>query len=178
MKKTNRSRSTGRLFLSVLVLLLFLGALAAWAQEGEGSGGAKVPSSTCLSGMKWTGGNEGSPEMHPGGDCISCHARGEGPRFLAAGTVYQQLDEPNDCYGVKGVVVQVTDAKNKVYKMTSNASGNFNVRRGGPITFPIRVKLFFNGRESAMATPQMTANCAACHTAAGANGAPGRVVAP
>ncbi len=106
--------------------------------------------------------------MVKSGNCISCHARGEGPRFLAAGTVYQQLDEPDDCYGVKGVVVQLTDAKNKVYKMTSNAAGNFTLRRGGPLAFPI----------GGMTAPQMTASCAACHTASGANGAPGRVVAP
>ena len=29
-----------------------------------------------------------------------------------------------------------------------------------------------------MATPQSTGNCASCHTAKGANGAPGRIVAP
>ena len=39
--------------------------------------------------MKWTVGDRESPEMHPGRSCIDCHAKGEGPRFLVAGTVYQ-----------------------------------------------------------------------------------------
>ncbi len=31
---------------------------------------------TCTSNQHWTGGNEESPNMHPGGACINCHSRG------------------------------------------------------------------------------------------------------
>jgi len=171
-------------FRTVLVLaaacFLWLAALVpAWAEEGEGTGGVKVPASTCLSGMKWTGGNEGSAEMHPGASCIDCHAKGEGPKFIVAGTVYQDVAERNDCYGVQGVVVQITDAKGKVIRMTTNRAGNFTLRtRGNAITFPYTAKVLFQGREAEMATPQSTGNCASCHTAKGENGAPGRVIAP
>ena len=133
----------------------------------------------CLTGMKWTDGDEGSPDMHPGRSCIDCHALGEGPRFIIAGTVFRQLNEPNDTYGVKGVVVQLTDAKGKVIRLTTNTSGNFMLRaRGNPIAFPFTAKVLFQGREAEMATPQSTGNCAACHTAKGEHGAPGRIVAP
>ena len=169
---------------SVLAATLFalswvLPGPAALAEESEGTTGTKVPQSTCLSGMQWKAGDEGSPEMHPGWNCISCHAQGEGPRFIVAGTVYQQLDEPNDCYGVEGVVVQLTDAKGKVIRLTTNLAGNFAARaRSGSIAFPITAKVLYKGNESVMASPQSTGNCAQCHTAKGRNGAPGRIVAP
>jgi hypothetical protein len=133
----------------------------------------------CLTGMKWTNGDEGSPDMHPGRSCIDCHASGEGPRFIVAGTVFRELNEPSDTYGVRGVVVQLTDAKDKVIRLTTNAAGNFMLRaRGNPIALPFTAKVLFKGREAEMATPQSTGNCAACHTARGENGAPGRIVAP
>ena len=37
------------------------------------SSGTTAADSTCKSGVKWTGGDQESPEMHPGGDCIACH---------------------------------------------------------------------------------------------------------
>jgi hypothetical protein len=157
-------------------LLLVFSGLGAAAEESENTSGTKVPTSTCLSGMKWTGGDEGSPEMHPGRSCVDCHATGEGPRFTIAGTVYRQLGEPNDCYGAAGVVVQVTDARGKVLRLTTNLAGNFFARAA--VSFPLSAKVLFKGRESGMATRQQTGNCARCHTAEGANGAPGRIVAP
>jgi hypothetical protein len=133
----------------------------------------------CLTGMKWTGGDEGSPDMHPGRSCIDCHARGEGPRFVVAGTVFRQLGEPNDTYGVRGAVVQLTDAKGNVVRLTTSTAGNFMLRaRGNPIAFPFTAKVFYQGRESEMVTPQSSGNCAACHTPKGGNGAPGRIIAP
>jgi cytochrome c553 len=164
-------------FLGVLFLFLVLGM--AWAQEGGAPNGTKVSTSTCLSGVKWTAGDQESPEMHPGRSCIDCHAKGEGPKFIVAGTVYQQLTEPDDCYGVEGVVVQLTDSKGMLFKMTSNKAGNFYLRaRGTTIAFPFTAKVIFKGKENEMGTPQSTGNCASCHTATGANDAPGRVIIP
>jgi hypothetical protein len=171
--------------------LAMLGAAAAlavfvpsdtWSEEGENDGegsGAKVPSSECVSGLKWTGGDEGSPQMHPGRGCIACHAQGEGPRFIAAGTVFRQIDEPDDCFGVPGVVVLLTDASGKVFRMTTNQAGNFMLRqRGNVISFPLHARLQFMGKERRMLGPKQTANCASCHTSTGENGAPGRMMAP
>ena len=165
-------------------ILLLLGTGIACAEGGEGTpsgatSGTTVAKGACLSGMKWTGGDAESPEMHPGSDCIACHASGEGPRFLVAGTVYQKLDEPIDCYGVEGAVVRLTDAKGKLITLTTNRAGNFMLRtRGNVIAMPFTAKVMFKGKERAMATPQSAANCAGCHTAKGAAGAPGRIILP
>ena len=153
-----------------------------WSEEGEKEGegtGTKVPSSTCLSGMQWTGGEEGSPEMHPGKNCISCHSQGEGPRYLVAGTVFRRINEADDCYGVPGVTVILTDAKGKIIRLATNRAGNFTLReRGNAISFPIHAALQLEGKERKMLGPKRIANCAACHTSSGANGAPGRIMAP
>jgi cytochrome c553 len=173
MKHGNRTA----LILAAASLLWLAGVATAWA-EGE-AGGTKVAASTCLSGMKWTAGDEGSQEMYPGRSCIDCHAQGEGPKFLVAGTVYRELGESDDCYGRDGVVVQLTDAKGKVIRMTTNKAGNFTLgARGNSIAFPFAAKVLFQGREAEMVTPQSTGNCATCHTAKGENGAPGRIIAP
>jgi hypothetical protein len=151
----------------------------AWAEEGEDSGPTKVPTSACISGLKWTAGNEGSAEMHPGMSCIDCHAKAGGPKFIVAGTVYRQLNEPGNCYGVEGAVVQLTDAKGKVLKLKTNRAGNFALAaRGNTIAFPFTAKVLFEGREKPMGTPQSSGNCLTCHTVQGVNGAPGRIIAP
>jgi mono/diheme cytochrome c family protein len=153
-------------------------AVLASAQASTGSSTAGT-TGACLSGVQWTRGDSESPEMHPGRSCIDCHSKGEGPRFLAAGTVFQALTEPDDCYGVKGVVVQITDAKGQVLAVTTNASGNFFFGgRGMSITFPIAAKLISGGTTREMGSEQSTGNCGTCHTAKGANGAPGRIIAP
>jgi hypothetical protein len=127
----------------------------------------------------WTRGDEESPEMHPGLSCIDCHARGEGPKFIIAGTVFQSISEADDVYGVPGAVVQITDAKGKVRKLTTNASGNFFLKAwGNSVSMPFTAKVIYKGNENAMATPQSSGNCAACHTAQGLNGAPGRIIVP
>jgi hypothetical protein len=162
-------------------LLMFSTSLPLTAEEGESEAtGTVVPASTCLSGMKWTGGNEGSAQMHPGGNCIVCHSSGEGPRFVVAGTVYRQMNEKTDCYGVQGAVVTLTDATGAVVRLTTNKAGNFMSRGRGKehLTMPYTAKVVFHGVERAMGTPQSTGNCAACHTAQGANGAPGRIIVP
>ena len=160
--------------------LLLSATAVVLAQENEsGAFGTVVPKTTCLSGMKWTNGNAGSPEMHPGSSCIDCHSSSEGPRFIVAGTVYQKFDEPNDCYGVEGVVVQITDAKGKVTRLTTNLAGNFTASaRAFSFTMPIKVKIIYKDKERAMMTAQSTGNCLSCHTARGANGAPGRIIIP
>ncbi len=159
-------KRVGRAALAAAVMLLF----AAGSATAEQSGTA---------GKTWTGGDSESPEMHPGLSCIGCHAKGEGPRFVIAGTVFQNISEKDDVYGVPGAVVQITDAKGKVRKLTTNASGNFSLRAwGNTIALPFTAKVMYKGNENAMGTPQSTGDCAACHTAQGMKGAPGRIIVP
>lgn len=87
-----------------------------------------VDTATCSSGLLWTGGDDeenAGPEMNPGQDCIACHASGEGPHYTVAGTVMGAYGDPDDCLGVEGVTVAITDADGVVTELTSNASGNF-----------------------------------------------------
>ncbi len=186
---SRRTPSSGTKRLIALAALACLAAIAGAGflfAAGSGSGEApvgipsrfiaKVPGT---SGWKWVGGDRESPFMHPGLDCIGCHARGEGPRFFAAGTVYQKMNENNDILGVPGLVVALTDANGSVQKLETNAAGNFSLRdRGSAMVFPLSAKVVWNGKERAMGSPLTVANCMLCHTAAGTGGAPGRIIVP
>jgi hypothetical protein len=130
------------------------------------------------SGLKWIGGDSESSFMRPGRDCIACHAKGEGPRFQVAGTVYTNIDEKDDYFGVEGVVVRVTDAKGTQASFTTNKAGNFYSGRGASLSLPLSVKVLKDKAENAMGSPAPVGDCASCHTAKGANGAPGRILAP
>lgn len=163
-----------------LILLLaafaLVAALSIAAEEGEAPTAMYGPSSGAA-GLKWIGGNSGSPFMNPGMDCIGCHSTGEGPRFAIAGTVYAKIDEKNLDLGVEGVTVEVTDAKGQVVKMTTNKSGNFYERRVN-LAFPIKAKIIYKGKTREMYGARPTGDCAACHTQSGRNGAPGRIALP
>jgi hypothetical protein len=131
----------------------------------------------CSTGEVWTGGNEESPLMHPGGDCIGCHeSEGEGPHFTIAGTVMGDAAEPDDCYGVEGVTVRITGADEAVEEVVTNAAGNFFF--SGAVAFPYNIEIERGGVTGAMAAAQSEGSCGVCHTEIGENGAPGRVVAP
>ncbi len=168
---------------AVVMLLLLAGPSVGRAQEDEeGEGGsmtAAVATSACLSGMRWTGGNEGSPLMRPGGNCIACHASGEGLQFAVSGTVYAGAAEADDCFGVSGATVRLTDSKGKVLSVETNKAGNFFVGARGPVlAMPFTAKVIFKGSERRMFAPKSSGNCMSCHTSKGANGAPGRIMVP
>jgi hypothetical protein len=137
----------------------------------------------CTSGVHWKGGG-GSPSMNPGKPCLSCHGQsGSGaPSFIIAGTVYPTGHEPDLCDGVNGsnqVTVVVTDAKGKVWNLPVNSAGNFyQPGSAGSVAFPIHAKVTRAGKERDMFGAQSTGDCNGCHTQAGANGAPGRIVEP
>lgn len=164
-------------------LLLLASACVIEEHDEEGEDGplvAEVSSEQCNAGLRWVGGDEESTRMHPGGDCIGCHAsRGEGPRYLVAGTVFEMLDEPDDCFGLEGVTVEITDAEGRTWSLPTNDAGNFFLAaQDGPVAMPYRAALVAEGVRAEMATPQSTGSCATCHTATGAQGAPGRIIAP
>lgn len=164
------------------VSFVYLSAVVGLAGCGDGSENLKtVSTSVCASGKRWEGGDQGSEFMHPGRDCIKCHTeRGEGRDFVLAGTVQQTLTEADECAGVEGVQVEITDANKKTYTLTTNASGNFFLERGkaSGFTFPFTARVTNQGRVNEMTTAQSTGQCASCHTPEGLNDAPGRIQAP
>jgi len=154
-------------------------ALVASCTESEDEeGGGAVADARCATGLRWAGGDAESPLMHPGADCIGCHASGEGPEFVVAGTVQAAIDDPTDCYGVPGAAVTITDATGKSVATTTNEAGNFYVDARDALVMPIAAVVELDGRLRSMTAQQMTGACASCHTATGASGAPGRILAP
>jgi hypothetical protein len=135
--------------------------------------------STCTSGLVWTGGNHGSPSMHPGHACVDCHSREDAPQWTIAGTVYPSLHEEDDCDGTRGgLKVVVTDATGRSLTLAVNNAGNFYTNQS--VTFPIHAKVVnaATGAETAMTDAQSSGDCNGCHTATGASSAPGRITAP
>lgn len=169
-----------------------LAVFATWIEAGMPPGVCEeIPDDTftgptvCSSGTQWTQGNHGSSSMHPGRDCIGCHAdEGEGPRFWVAGTVYPTGHEPNDCNGTpkaQGLTVEVTDANGLVYKLATNTAGNFYLQRrtSNPFVFPYTARVVdVDGNARAMSGPQTVGDCNTCHSVDGDQDAPGRIAAP
>jgi hypothetical protein len=138
----------------------------------------------CTSGMMWTGGNSGSADMHPGGACDTCHKLGgsaSGYEFDIAGTVYPTAHEPDDCNGVAGATIVITDAKGAAHTITVNSAGNFyhfDYLGVGAIATPYTAKVVMGTAERPMLTPQTSGDCNSCHTESGTLNAPGRVMTP
>jgi hypothetical protein len=120
----------------------------------------------------YTGGT--GPTMEPGLNCAECH----GGTLSIDGTVYKTGHEPDGCDGVNatGLTVVITDSTNDKITLTPNAVGNFYYLPS--INPPITATVTYNGKTTAMTTPQMVTDCNSCHTEEGANGAPGRIVLP
>lgn len=168
-----------------------IAAFRAWVEQGMPEGGCNEPVDSgtdpydtpvvCSSERRWTGGNEESPLMRPGGACIRCHEdEDEGPRFVVAGTVYPTPHEPNDCYGVSsgtGAEVVVIDAAGVETRLPVNASGNFFLEDSS-IQLPYRARVEHEGRVRVMVEAQTSGDCNGCHTEAGSDNAPGRVFLP
>lgn len=154
--------------------------------SGNGTSGISFDTpSVCTSNTFWTRGDRGSSLMHPGMACVDCHKNGgkekdddDKPIFSIAGTVYPTGHEPDDCNGVAagGVQVVITDANGRTLTLPINAAGNFSSEK--QVAKPYRAKVVSNGKAREMATPQTNGDCNACHTEAGAESAPGRIVTP
>jgi hypothetical protein len=142
---------------------------------GAGVGGASGP--VCTSKKMWTSGN--GNDMRPGEDCMNCHKTTR-PNFSISGTVYPTLREKNDCDGTAtgGIKVVITGADGTVTTLTpSSTSGSFNATTS--IKMPYTAKVTNSaGASRAMTASQSMGNCNGCHTQDGANGAPGRIMAP
>lgn len=167
-----------------------IAAFEAWIASGAPAGACGAADAgpspfdtpvVCTSGQNWLRGDEGSPDMHPGKACLACHAKSvDAPRYLVAGTAYPSAHEPDDCLGKLGVTatVVITDAAGRVFNLPVTARGNFYLKEAPAFTPPYRAKIVYQGRERAMVAAQTNAECNACHTVAGADGAPGRIVLP
>jgi mono/diheme cytochrome c family protein len=118
--------------------------------------------------------------MNPGQACIACHtAEREGPRFAIAGTVYPTGHEPDGCNGSSGgIQVVITDANGTAYTLTPNSAGNFYLQSAPGLALPYTAVVVQGGATRAMTEPQTSGDCNTCHTEAGAEGAPGRIVGP
>jgi cytochrome c553 len=157
------------------------GECGASSADGGTTGPAKPAPVVCTSGQTWTSNKEG-PSMHPGRACINCHENQEDdPVVWAGGTVYPTLHEEDGCYGIAGgATVVITDKNGRIVELPVGPTGNFSLKaeNSAPLAMPIRAKVVRNGVERVMATPQNSADCNACHTEQGANGAPGRILVP
>ncbi len=149
------------------------GALAAGALAACGPVTEHVSQDVCASETRWIGDESGDPEMKPGNACIDCHSREDGPKFAFAGTVYSDVRQDNDCFGVSGVEIELTDADGKSFKGRSNGAGNFYIT--GKPTMPFTATLTYEGTEYTMNTPADTGDCNSCHTKEGKNNAVGRI---
>jgi mono/diheme cytochrome c family protein len=133
----------------------------------------------CVSGKFWQNGDDGSQLMHPGRNCNACHQLNDGPNLRIAGTVFHAQHEPDDCDGVSPppqLTVIITDAKNKTIQLTVNQAGNFLTENR--VNLPIHAQVT-DGKNTRKMTGSVTSgDCNSCHTVAGANGAPGRIMAP
>jgi hypothetical protein len=167
-----------------------IATLQAWISAGYPQGTCDLPpnagnpyggASVCSTNAHWQGADHGSTLMHPGGACISCHTKDNGPAFYIGGTVYKTAHEPDDCNGINGAVgynVVVTDAAGQTVTAAVNAAGNFYWDQTS-LKMPIRVKVTGpKGAERAMASTPATGDCNSCHSQAGTKDAPGRIVAP
>jgi hypothetical protein len=164
---------------------------AGWVMAGMPAGtcGDAVPvpapadtPTVCTSDTYVTGTSERlEARMQPGGACIDCHSRDEGPNFSIAGTVYPTAHEPDECVGATSsdIEVEITDATGAVFTLSVNSSGNFyRERSAGTVTMPIRARVIEDGRIRAMIDPVPSGDCNSCHTERGSMDAPGRIMEP
>lgn len=169
-----------------LITAAELTVLKNWVAAGAPGGTCanQALTGSCTSGKNWTSGNRGSANMYPGRACISCHVStgGEAPTFAFAGTVYPSLHEADSCLGVTAaaaITVEITDSTGKVTSVAVNSSGNFMYEpRSGSLQLPYTVKVKQGTKERAMIGAATSGDCNSCHTVRGANGAPGRILAP
>jgi hypothetical protein len=158
-------------------MLVALGAAAALTAVACGNGNAAP--AVCSTNSDWTSGEQGSPLMHPGDACIDCHTSGGGgPHFTLAGTVMAATNDDTDCNGVAGATVEITGADGTVTKLTTNTAGNFYMEGQTALSTPYTAKIIQGTKTRAMTASQTVGDCNTCHTAAGANGAPGRILLP
>jgi hypothetical protein len=132
-----------------------------------------VGADTCQSGLRWAGGDSASAEMHPGSDCVGCHRETDAPPLVAAGTVYatggpRQQQPLDDCFGLEGVAVTITDAEGREYSTVTNRAGNFyfeGEESDFPLPYSASIRWTRDGDEmlTQMFSQPSYGGCARCH---------------
>jgi hypothetical protein len=132
-------------------------------------------------------GNTEDKYMFPGRACVSCHAKDpEAPPLVIGGTVYATPHEPNDCNAapvtgpaIETATVEITDKNGTVITLKTSTNGNFYRKASsGAVALPYTAKVKYNGLERIMVGAQMSGDCNECHTQAGTQNAPGRILLP
>lgn len=116
--------------------------------------------------------------MAPGTACGTCHLAIGKPLYIS-GTVYPSFHEPDLCLGVTDVQLELVDKNGATHTLPVNSSGNFldqDILQLWPS--PWAVAVVRGSARRPMVGTVTNGDCNSCHTAAGANGAPGRIVAP
>ena len=116
--------------------------------------------------------------MAPGTACVACHLATNAGALHVAGTVYTSAHEPDGCLGVTDVKVVVTDAQGAPHTLDVNSSGNFVDGTLLGFSTPMQVAVTRNGKTNTMVGSVTDGDCNKCHTAAGDQSAPGRILAP
>lgn len=117
--------------------------------------------------------------MSPGTACVSCHASTGARKLNVGGTVFTRMDEADQCIGLaSGVQVILTDATGADHTFPTNATGNFYDTGLFGFATPYKARVVTAAGSIAMISPQTNLDCNACHSAAGAQGAAGRIVGP
>jgi cytochrome c553 len=156
---------------------------------GTDSAAAKPPNlfggpSTCTSGEKYQG--KSGFDMRPGEACNACHTSLNVRTFTIAGTVYPTGHEPNDCVGTKdgSVRIVLTDSAGKetFVPVPANQRGNFALDKGTLTgAYAVRVETTDGAKVRKMGGKVKLpgdGDCNRCHSDAGSEKAPGRVVIP
>lgn len=143
----------------------------------------EVPESICDSTEIWTYSDKDSPLMNPGRSCVQCHAETDDPAhaplYTVAGTVMTHAHEADDCRGVAGMTVILTDADGEEWSMTANSAGNFWLDPDVSIALPYTARIVDgDGNERVKQEPVAEGDCASCHNQEGTNGARGRLLPP
>lgn len=167
-----------------------ISTFVAWVQSGMPKGtcggldAGPNPYNTpmqCSSNQTYAPSGEGSPNMDPGQACTSCHVSHGERGFSVAGTVYPTAHEPDNCIGgtlgTGSAVVIVTPASGPEVTLQVGATGNFHSYQSFSQPIHVRVRNS-QGAERAMVAAPTSGDCNTCHTATGANGAPGRIMLP
>lgn len=129
--------------------------------------------------------------MSPGLACITCHNDSntdgkKAPDLTLGGTAYATPHEPDNCNAkvvsgpaISKAVVEITDKNGVVITLALNAVGNFYRKSSvGAVALPYTAKIVYDGRERVMTAPQTSGDCNHCHTQAGTENAPGRILLP
>jgi hypothetical protein len=117
--------------------------------------------------------------MSPGTACVSCHASTGARKLNVGGTVFTRMNEADQCIGLaNGVQIVLTDATGTDHVLQTNATGNFYDTGAFGFAAPYTAKVVTAAGSVAMISSQTNVDCNSCHSAAGAQGAAGRIVGP